>query len=403
MTTVTQQQLIELTSKLIDERSITPDAAGCFTILSEMCNQHGLVCKRFDRHATQNLLISTSHSKHIDLLLSGHVDVVPPGDITKWRFDPFQTIIDQSTLYGRGAVDMKSSVAAMVLAVIANLEQLTDACPLSIAILLTSDEEGDAIDGTQYVMSTLDSMGYRFTHALVGEPTSVDTVGDTVKIGRRGSLTGQITLLGQQSHVAYASQDINPLFAMSQFIHEARLTNWDLGCEHFNSTQFCVVSANSDCVATNVTPREANCVINFRYSPASSHHSLRMQVNTLLKRTGMGYHVQWSRPNLPFLSQRGLLAQLIADSIHKINQVQPVLSTSGGTSDARYIAQYVDEIIEFGPRNHTAHQIDEHISINDLNQLYSIYQSFISSYIQQALTNRAMTISEQSTNETGVA
>lgn len=381
MTDSMQKQLIELTMQLIDERSITPDAAACFTILSQLCTQHGLICQRFDRHATQNLLISTSTSKQVDLLLSGHVDVVPPGDMTKWRFDPFQAIIDQSTLYGRGAVDMKSSVAAMVLAVIANREQLNNAS-LSVAILLTSDEEGDAIDGTQYVMSTLDAMGYRFRHALVGEPTSVNVVGDTVKIGRRGSLTGQITLLGQQSHVAYASQDINPLFAISQFIHEARLTSWDLGCDHFNRTQFCVVSAQSDCVATNVTPREATCVVNFRYSPASSHGSLRMQVNTLLQRTGMDYHVKWSRPNLPFLSQHGMLTQLIAKSIDKTCQTQPALSTSGGTSDARYIAHYVDEIIEFGPRNHTAHQIDEHISVSDLNNLYVIYQSFIYDYSQ---------------------
>ena len=382
MTDPIQKQLVELTTQLIDERSITPDAADCFDILSKLCEQQGLICQRFDRHATQNLLISTSSSKQIDLLLSGHVDVVPPGDITKWRFDPFQAIIDQSTLYGRGAVDMKSSVAAMVLAVIANREQCHRAS-LSVAILLTSDEEGDAIDGTQYVMSTLDVMGYRFRHALVGEPTSVDHVGDTVKIGRRGSLTGQITVLGQQAHVAYASQDINPLFAISQFIHEARLTQWDLGCAHFNATQFCVVSAHSDCVATNVTPREATCVVNFRYSPASSHRTLRMQVNTLLRRTGMEYHVQWSRPNLPFLSQRGMLSKLIATSIDKTCQIKPILSTSGGTSDARYIAQYVDEIIEFGPRNHTAHQIDEHISLSDLEKLYRIYQSFIDDYSQQ--------------------
>jgi succinyl-diaminopimelate desuccinylase len=375
-TTSTQKKLIELTSRLIDERSITPDAAGCFDYITAQCESKGLYCKRVDRNATQNLLITTHQAKRFSLLLSGHVDVVPPGDITKWRFDPFQATIADDILYGRGAVDMKSSVAALLMAVFDNLDHLkTQQTP--VAILLTSDEEGDAIDGTQYAMAELTAMGYLFDYALVGEPTSVDQVGDTVKIGRRGSLTGRITLTGQQSHVAYASEHINPLFALSQFIHEARHTTWDLGCDHFSKTQFCVVSAQSHCVATNVTPHEATCVVNFRYCPASSDGTLRMQINALLKRTKMDYRVEWVRPNHPFLSGTGLLTSLMNDSAVRISGIAPVLSTSGGTSDARYISEYVKEIIEFGPRNHCAHQIDEHISLHDLQRLFVIYREFV--------------------------
>ncbi len=368
-------ELLQLTCDLIAEQSITPFSARCFTIIERFCQDHQLHYQRLDCHDTQNLFITTQQSKQFRLLLSGHIDVVPPGDIKQWSHNPFQASIRDDILYGRGAVDMKSSVAAMLIAIKHMLQQKLECAP--VALLLTSDEEGVAQDGTRYAIDQLIRQGYQFQYALVGEPTSVESLGDTVKTGRRGSLSGHVTIVGKQSHVAYAEHNVNPIFALSQFIHDAKTCVWDEGFENFPSTQFCATSFESRSPAGNVTPAKASCHFNFRFSPASTHASLKKQVNDMLEDSGLHFEIKWSPPSHAFYKKPGHLTKQVIESIATICDIEATLSTSGGTSDARFLAAHVEEIIEIGPKNNTAHQIDEHIPIHDLQRLCSLYTDIL--------------------------
>lgn len=368
-------ELLQLTCDLISQPSVTPHSAQCFSIIERFCQDHQLSYQRLDCNDTQNLFITTHQSTHFRLLLSGHIDVVPPGDIEQWSHDPFQANIRENILYGRGAVDMKSSVAAMLIAVKQMLQQKADCAP--VALLLTSDEEGMAQDGTRYAIDQLISQGYQFQYALVGEPTSVDSLGDTVKIGRRGSLSGHARIMGKQAHVAYAQHDVNPIFALSQFIQDAKTCTWDEGFEKFPATQFCVTSLESKSPASNVTPACASCRFNFRFSPASTHESLKNQVQLMLGNSGLRFEIEWSPPSHAFYKQPGRFTEQVIQSIAATCETKTVISTSGGTSDARFLAAHVEEIIEIGPKNTSAHQIDEHIPLDDLERLGSLYTDIL--------------------------
>lgn len=369
--------LIELTQALIRQPSVTPKPMLCLDIISDFCQDLGWHCRRIDKRDTANLFITTKDSKQHDLLFGGHVDVVPPGDLSLWRFPPFSGQITEGKLYGRGAVDMKSSIAAFLMALKSHHRRLSQPNAPSIALIITSDEEGDAIDGTDFVMSTLADEGYCFDCALVGEPTSDYHVGDIIKIGRRGSLSATLTITGTQSHVAYANQRVNPIYSLATFIQQAQTMRWDHGHTGFSPTAFCPTTIHADTGANNVTPSRATCQFNFRFCPASTPESLKKSVIALLDQQHLPYQLAWSRPNLPFFKPPGKLCQAVKDMIRMRFQPACDYSTSGGTSDARFITAYVQEMMEFGPLNATAHKVDEHISLNDLSLLCSIYQAIL--------------------------
>ena len=369
--------LIDLSRQLIMQASVTPSPCATLDIISEFCQPLGLYCKRYDHEDTANLFISTQQTQHVDLLFCGHVDVVPPGDLQAWRFPPFAAQCHDDKLYGRGAVDMKSSIAAFLIALKHHPHSLNTASSPHIAMLFTSDEEGPAKHGTRYVMQQLLAEGYQFSRALVGEPTSEHQVGDTIKTGRRGSLTGTVTITGTQSHAAYAPAAVNPIFALAKFIDEAGSRQWDTGHAQFSNTAFCPSLIHSDSGASNMTPAQARCRINFRYGPRSSAASLQQQVHTLLSQQALPFHIDWIDGSQPFYRPPGPLCQALSQHIKSHHHINCQFSTSGGTSDARFIATHVDEILELGPLNHTAHQIDEHISFSDLQQLYRLYQNVL--------------------------
>lgn len=386
--TINDSVLISLTQKILREPSITPDPGKCLDIIADFCKSSPFNIRRLDHKDTANLFITTHNTRSFPLLFCGHVDVVPPGNPDLWDFPPFSATIHDQKIFGRGAVDMKSSISAFLCALQTFL-LLPNASNLPVALIFTSDEEGPAINGTSYVIERLVSEGYKFQTALVGEPTSTNTVGDTIKIGRRGSLSASITVAGKQSHVAYAKSSENPIFALTHFIHVAQQHMWDTGHALFPPTQFCATNFESTSGASNVTPSHASCKINFRFCPASSVQNLQQQVNQLLSETQLPFKISWSSNSSPFYKPAGPLCQSITRRIQSKYGINSELSTSGGTSDARFIAPHVEEILEFGPLNHTAHQINEHIALSDLYILQDIYYEFLKCALKTQANNLA--------------
>lgn len=372
-----QVELLNFTCQLINEKSISPNPANCLKIIQEFCHSIGCQSQYFDHNHTSNIFITSHPVKHFPFLFCGHIDVVPAGESVLWTSPPFEATIRNQVLYGRGACDMKSSVASMLMALKHYRHNPINTTP--IALLFTSDEEGLAQDGTRFAMQQLDEQGHTFQHALVGEPTSQHSFGDTIKTGRRGSLTGSITIQGRQAHVAYAKSNENPLFALANFIHHGQIHQWDSGHECFPATQFCVTHVQTPSTASNVTPSFATCHLNFRYNPASSSDSLKEQVNTLLDAQNLPYTCSWQPASEPFYKHPGQFSKLVQHAIDQTCSTTAQLSTNGGTSDARYISSYVKEIVEFGPLNTSAHAIDEHIPLQDLHKLYLIYRNILTS------------------------
>lgn len=372
-----QAELLNLTSQLINERSISPNSAECLNIIQKFCHSIGCQSKRFDHNHTSNIFITSHTVKHFPFLFCGHIDVVPAGESALWTSPPFKASIRNQILYGRGACDMKSSVASILMALKHYMRDSLNTTP--IALLFTSDEEGLAQDGTRFAMQQLDEQGYTFQQALVGEPTSQQNLGDTIKTGRRGSLTGSIEIRGKQAHVAYAKSNENPLFALANFIHHGCMHQWDSGHEHFPATQFCVTQVQTPSNASNVTPSFAKCNLNFRYNPASSSDSLKAQVNELLDAQNLPYSCSWNPASEPFYKPPGRFTELVQNAISQTCSTTAQLSTNGGTSDARFVSLYVNEIVEFGPLNSSAHAIDEHIPLQDLYRLCLIYTHILMS------------------------
>lgn len=383
--TTSSPALISFTQKLLREPSITPNPKKCLDFIADFCKASSLNTRRFDHKDTANLFVTTHNTKSFPLLFCGHVDVVPPGNLDLWTFPPFSATIHDQKIFGRGAVDMKSSISAFLTALQSFL-LLPNARNLPIALIFTSDEEGPAVNGTSYVIEQLIQEGYKFQTALVGEPTSIKTVGDTIKIGRRGSLSASISVVGKQSHVAYAKSSENPIFAITHFIHTAQQHSWDTGHALFPPTQFCATNIESISEASNVTPSHASCKINFRFCPASTTQHLQKQVAQLLSATQLPFNISWSTNSSPFYKPAGKLCHSITHQIQSKYGICSEFSTSGGTSDARFIAPHVEEILELGPLNHTAHQIDEHISLNDLHTLYDIYYDLLTCTLKAQTT-----------------
>jgi succinyl-diaminopimelate desuccinylase len=361
-----------LAEVLIARPSVTPEDAGCLELIAERLKPLGFSFERIDRNGTSNLWARRGTTAPL-MVLAGHTDVVPTGDLAAWTSPPFEPTVRDGNLYGRGTADMKSSLAAFIVAV----EWFVAEHPNhlgSIAFLLTSDEEGPANDGTTIVVDALKARGENIQYAIVGEPTSVDRCGDMIKNGRRGSLSGDLTIQGIQGHVAYPHLARNPIHQFAPALAELSATLWDNGNDYFPPTTWQISNFNAGTGATNVIPGTLNLKFNFRFSTASTAEGLKQHVEDLLKRYGLEYTIEWTLGAKPFITADGPLADAARRAIKAVTGIDTELSTTGGTSDARFIADIAEQIIELGPVNASIHMIDEHIDVNALPQLANIYK-----------------------------
>ena len=370
----------QLTEALIARASVTPEDAGCLELIAERLKPLGFSFERIDRNGTSNLWARRGTTAPL-MVLAGHTDVVPTGNLDAWTTPPFQPSERDGKLYGRGAADMKSSLAAFVVAV----EQFVADNPNhpgSIAFLLTSDEEGPANDGTTIVVDALKARGETIQYAIVGEPTSVNRCGDMIKNGRRGSLSGNLTIKGIQGHVAYPHLARNPIHQFAPALAELSATVWDNGNEYFPPTTWQISNFNAGTGATNVIPGTLSLKFNFRFSTASTADGLKQHVEDLLKRHGLEYSIEWTLGAKPFITPEGPLADAARNAIKTVCGIDTELSTTGGTSDARFIAEIAEQIIELGPVNASIHMIDEHIELSVLPELAAIYKNIFSQLLK---------------------
>jgi succinyl-diaminopimelate desuccinylase len=370
---------LDLARRLIACRSITPDDAGCLDLVAARLIAAGFSCERLDRGKVGNLWARHGVTAPI-ICLAGHVDVVPPGPIDRWTSDPFVPTERDGHLYGRGVADMKASVAAMVTAA----ERFVTAHPHhrgSVAMLLTSDEEGDAVDGTAAVVDVLRSRGDVLAACLIGEPTSTARLGDAMKNGRRGSLHGVLTFTGLQGHVAYPEHARNPIHLAAPALAELVAAQWDGGDESFAPTSFQISNVHAGTGANNVIPGTLQAVFNFRFSPASSPEVLKARVHAMLDRHHVEYDLAWTLQSVPFISPRGRLVDALSAAVRDVTGIAPALSTGGGTSDGRFLAAISTELVEFGPINATIHAVDERIRVADIAPLSLIYEQTLAALV----------------------
>ncbi len=367
--------VLSLTEELISRPSVTPDDAGCLELLGARLSALNFVLERIDSNGVSNLWARRGTQAPL-VCFAGHTDVVPVGNRAAWSSDPFEPRIRDGVLYGRGAADMKSSLAAFVVAI----ERFLATSPQhggSIALLLTSDEEGDATDGTVRVVESLKQRNERIDYCIVGEPTSVNRLGDTIKNGRRGSLSGHLIVKGIQGHVAYPQLARNPIHQAAPALAELTAQEWDTGNEYFPPTTFQISNIHAGSGAGNVIPGSLEIHFNFRFATSNTPQALQQRVHEILDRHGLEYDLHWNYSGKPFLTPRGQLVDALAATIAAVNGVEPQLSTTGGTSDGRFIADICNEIAEFGPLNATIHKVDECITVADLEPLAQIYQGVL--------------------------
>ncbi|GAA4405544.1 succinyl-diaminopimelate desuccinylase [Quisquiliibacterium transsilvanicum] len=364
----------DLTEALIRRPSLTPDDAGCQALLIRRLEPLGFACETVESGGVTNLwAIRRGGVAGPTVVFAGHTDVVPTGPLEQWTSPPFEPAERDGRLYGRGAADMKSSIAAFVVAV----EEAIGASTVpagAIALLITSDEEGPATDGTVRLVELLRARGERLDCCIVGEPTSVATLGDTIKNGRRGSMSARLTVRGVQGHIAYPHLARNPVHLFAPALAELASIEWDRGNEYFPPTSWQVSNLHAGTGATNVIPGELAVDFNFRFSTASTVEGLQQRVHELLERHGLDYAIQWSVSGLPFLTPRGSLSDALCAAIETETGVKTELSTTGGTSDGRFIAAVCPQVVEFGPVNDTIHKIDENILVAALEPLKNVYR-----------------------------
>jgi len=362
---------LQLAKELIARRSITPEDGGCQELLAARLARAGFRCEPMKFGEVTNLWARRGAARPL-VCFAGHTDVVPTGPLSEWHSDPFVPTIRDGKLYGRGAADMKSSIAAFVIAAEAFVAERPQHSG-SIALLLTSDEEGPALDGTLRVVEKLKSRNEMLDYCIVGEPTSVDTLGDTLKNGRRGSLSGKLVVRGIQGHVAYPQLSRNPIHELAPALAELAGTRWDKGNESFPATTWQVSNIHAGTGAANVIPGSVEVDFNFRFSTESSDSSLRQRVQSVLEKHRLDYSIGWTLGAKPFLSKRGRLAQTMVAVGKKHTGRTAELSTTGGTSDARFIIEICPEVVELGPVNASIHKLNEHIQLAELEKLPGIY------------------------------
>jgi len=362
---------LRLTRELIARRSITPKDEGCQTLLGDRLARSGFKIEPVRRGEVTNLW--ARHGTVSPLLcFVGHTDVVPTGPLDQWASDPFSPTEREGKLFGRGAADMKTSIAAFVVAVEDFLARHASHKG-SIALLITSDEEGPAVDGTVKVVEMLKSRGERIDYCLVGEPTCVSKLGDTIKNGRRGSLSGVLRVKGVQAHIAYPHLGKNPVHKVAPAIAELAGTEWDKGNDSFPPTTWQISNIHAGTGADNVTPNDVEIKFNFRFGTASTADGLKQRVHAVLDRHKLEYQLNWTLSAVPYLTPRGELVDALSAAIRDVIGAAPDVSTTGGTSDGRFIAEICNEVVEFGPVNATIHKLNEHIDLAAIEPLREIY------------------------------
>ncbi|WP_312520600.1 succinyl-diaminopimelate desuccinylase [Massilia sp.] len=368
-----------LTEELIALDSITPHDKGCQQRLIELLAPLGFQCETIESNGVTNLWARKGTESPV-FVFAGHTDVVPTGPVHQWESAPFTPTQRDGKLYGRGASDMKTSIAAMVIA----CEEFIAANPDhqgSIAFLITSDEEGPAVDGTVVVCDLLEERGETLDYCLVGEPTSSHVLGDMIKNGRRGSLSGHLVIKGIQGHIAYPHLARNPIHQAAPALAELTAEVWDEGNEYYAPTSFQISNMAAGTGATNVIPGQLALDFNFRFSTASTAEGLEARVHAILDRHGLDYDLQWTLSGQPFLTEKGTLSDALCAAIGEELGVQAELSTTGGTSDGRFIARICPQVIEFGPPNASIHKIDEHIELRYIDPLKNIYRRTLESLL----------------------
>jgi len=366
------EPVVDLLCDLVRRRSVTPDDAGCQALLIERLERLGFACETLQFGDVTNLWARRGDASPV-LCFAGHTDVVPPGDEQDWSSDPFEPTFRDGLLYARGAADMKSGLAAMIVA----LENFIAAHPDhagSLAMLITSDEEGRARDGTLRVMEVLRDRGEHIDWCVLGEPSSQTSLGDIVRIGRRGSLSGILKVRGVQGHVAYPQLADNPIRRFAPVLAELHDITWDDGNEFFPPTSFQVVDLRAGIGFPNVTPGELSARFNFRYSTEWTHESLREKVRGVFNRHDIDYELDWHLSGEPFLTRPGVLIDAVHRSVVEHTGREPELSTGGGTSDGRFISPAGTDVVELGPVNASIHKIDEHVKVDDVVTLTSMYR-----------------------------
>jgi succinyl-diaminopimelate desuccinylase len=366
---------LALAQALIARPSVTPEDAGCLGLITQRLEPLGFICERMDSNGVSNLWARCGSAAPL-LVFAGHTDVVPTGPLEHWHSNPFEPTIRDGALYGRGASDMKSSIAAFIEAIREFAKEHPEHRG-SIALLLTSDEEGPATDGTVKVVEALRERGEKVDYCIVGEPTAVKRTGDMIKNGRRGSLSGELIVKGIQGHVAYPHLARNPVHEVAGAIAELAQIEWDRGNEYFPPTTWQVSNMNAGTGANNVIPGTVHMKFNFRFSTASTVESLQTRVHGVLDKHGVQYDLNWSYDGRPFVTRKGDLVDAVARAIRKETGIETELSTSGGTSDGRFIADICPEVVEVGPTNATIHKVNECIRLEDLEPLPRIYRQIL--------------------------
>ena len=367
-----KNETLELAKSLLARPSVTPEDGGCQQLVIDRLAPLGFKAETFRCGEVTNLWIRHGEGKPL-VALAGHTDVVPPGPLDQWHTDPFVPTIKDGKLHARGAADMKTSIAAFVVAA-GRLVAAHPSHPGSLALLITSDEEGPAVDGTVRVVEALKARGERIDYCIVGEPTSVERFGDTIKNGRRGSLSGRLKVKGIQCHIAYPHRGRNPILDFAPALAELAATSWDAGNEFFPPTSWQVSNIHAGTGATNIIPGEAVVDFNFRFSTASTAEGLKARVHAVLDRHGLDYEIEWVLGGKPFETPRGRLVQALSGAVKRVSGVTPEVSTTGGTSDGRFIIDICPEVVEFGPVNRSIHKVNEAVSLDEIEPLADIYR-----------------------------